>query len=302
MRWPVGLFLWGLLLSATGCRNNDLVEAELRTRDNDLRELRADLDQAQLQNQALMRELSAIRQGTAPALTPELASQTYTLKQITLGRGTGGYDDDNCPGDEAVQVVIEPKDCDDHTIKAPGTLHVEALEISREGIKTPLCSWDVAPPQLRRLWRSGLLSTGYFVVLQWKNWPSSEKVRIIAHFTLADGRGFEAEKDVTIRLTPAAFRKTPPPFPLEAPSEPALPEPEGIPLPFPRKVDSRSGSSTSRAWWVGPDSMRGATAASLRGESTQPTPAWRPKAEPSVADAVELLRPAPLRSPPGQSP
>src|SRR5262249_15149152 len=161
-----------------------------------------------------MRELSSIRHGTASKITPELASQTYTLKQISLGRGTGGFDDDHCPGDEALQVVVEPKDCDDHTIKAPGTLHVEALEIRCEGIKTPLCSWDVLPPQLRRLWRSGLLSTGYFVVLPWKNWPASEKIRVVAHFVLADGRVFEAEKDVTIRLTPPAYRKSPPDLPL----------------------------------------------------------------------------------------
>jgi hypothetical protein len=302
MRWPVGLFWGGILLAAVGCRNNDLVEAELRTRENDVRALRADLAQAELHNEALMRELSAIRHGAPPAFTPELASQTYTLKQISLGRGTGGYDDDNCPGDEALQVVVEPKDCDDHTIKAPGTLHVDALEISQEGLKMPLCSWDVPPPHLRRLWRSGLLSTGYFVVLPWKNWPSSEKIRVVAHFTLADGRVFEAEKDVTIRLTPIAYRKTPPAFPLETPPEPGLPTSDVIPLPAPRKADPETSTPTSRAWWMVPDSKPVTAGPKTKTDSSSVTAAWRPVAEPSIVDSIELLRPTCLRYQPGESP
>src|SRR6516164_5925064 len=98
---PVAMLLGStLLIASLGCRNKDLVEAELRTRDNDVRELRADLAQAELQNEALLRELGALRQGAVSKISPEFAAQTYTLKQITLGRGTGGYDDDHFPGDE----------------------------------------------------------------------------------------------------------------------------------------------------------------------------------------------------------
>jgi hypothetical protein len=264
--------------------------------------LRAELAQAELQNESLMRELSAIRHGALPAATPELASQTYTLKQISLGRGTGGYDDDNCPGDEALQVVVEPKDCDDHTIKAPGALHVEALEISQEGLKLPLCSWDVPPANLRRLWRNGLLSTGYFVVLPWKNWPSTEKIRVVAHFSLADGRVFEAEKDVTIRLTAAAHRKSLPAFPVEAPPGPGLPGSEPVPLPVPHKVDPNTGSATSRAWWIVPDSKSRCSDPKTKSISTSVIAAWRPKPEPSVVDSIELLRPTCLKYEPGQLP
>src|SRR5207302_8908304 len=124
--------------------------------------------------------------------------------------GTGGVDEDGCPGDEALEVVVEPRDADGHTIKAPGSVHVEALEISPEGLKVPLSSWDLTPEQVRHTWRSGLLSTGYFIVLPWKNWPSSEKLRVVAQFTLADGRLFEADKDITVRLSPLTRRKTAP--------------------------------------------------------------------------------------------
>jgi hypothetical protein len=271
--FPLALSLF--LLASTGCRStSDLVEAELRTRENDLRILQADVTRLQCQNEALVRELQGMHQESSAKITPELASQTYTLKQISLGRGTGGLDEDNCPGDEALMVVLEPRDCDGHTIKAPGQLHVEASEISPEGLKTLLSTWDVPPDQLRRAWRSGFLSTGYFVVLPWKTWPGSTKLRVVARFTLADGRMFEADKDVTVHLTPPDRRRSIPPVT----TEPA------IPLPMPKPVDPSDGP-ISRMGWTG-QPINGAVAAS--------TSAWRPKPAPSLADAVHLSTPIAL--------
>jgi hypothetical protein len=288
-------FSFSLALVA-GCRNCDLVEAELRTRDSELREMHADLARAEAQNEALVRELAAIRHGTAAKITPELASQTYTLKQITLGRGTGGMDEDDCPGDEALQVVVEPLDGDGHTIKAPGSVHVEALEITPEGLKVPLSSWELPPDQVRHTWRNGFLSTGYFIVLPWKTWPSSEKLRVIVRFTLVDGRVFEADKDVTIRPTPVARQKIAPP-----PSPPADggPSVEPIPvLPPPRVLDPQS-SSTSQAWWLTPPGSPIATTAA-RSNAVEPAAIWRPKPGPSLAESVELLRPTALTRQPGE--
>jgi len=235
MRWPVLLWL-GLLIPAGGCRNCDLVEAELRTKDKELRHLKDELQNTKLYNQALQTELQSLRPVSVAPLSPELASQTYTLKDIALGRQTGGYDDGSGPGDAALQVVVEPHDPDGHAIKAPGTLFVEVLQITPEGLKTPLNSWQIPPEQLRKNWRSGLLSTGYQLVLPWKVQPTYSKLRVTARLTLSDGRVFEADKDVTIRLpTPAE----PKPGPVLVPMEPVpvIPEPD-FPLFMPRKIET----------------------------------------------------------------
>src|SRR5438309_3009975 len=166
-----------LFSAAAGCRRADLVEAELRPRARELRESRADLNQSEAYNQALQSELHDVRSSSSSKLTPERASQIYTIREVVLGRQTGGYDDDNCPGDEALQVVLEPRDPDGQAIKAPGTVEVQALEITPEGLKRPLSSWHVPPEELRRTWRSGFLSTAYFLVLPWKNWPTCEHLR-----------------------------------------------------------------------------------------------------------------------------
>ena len=196
-----------------GCRRNDLVESELRKKDALYRESLLDLKRVEAQNDALLREIGAIRQAPPPGyppLPPEFASPTFGLKRITLGRGTGGYDNDNLPGDEALQVVVEPRDGDDHVVKVPATLHITAIEINTQGLKRPLCWWALTPEQLRPNWKQGLLSTGYAVVLPWTVFPQHEIVRVVVQLKLADGRCFEADKDIKVHLLPIA------PRPLEA--------------------------------------------------------------------------------------
>src|SRR5579883_378442 len=86
-----------------GCRSNtDLVESELRHKEALYREALDELKRIEAHNDALQREIVALRQSTPPAALPvpppEVAS-AFGLKRITLGRGTGGYDNDGLPGD-----------------------------------------------------------------------------------------------------------------------------------------------------------------------------------------------------------
>jgi hypothetical protein len=196
------------LFLAAGCRNCDKVEAELRSKDRELYQLRDELYHTEAYNHALRREVGALRVGAAGP--PELAGQTYTLTNLSLGRQTGGYNTGESAGDDALQVILEPKDPDGHTIKAPGSVEILVQEITREGLKVPLSSWTIPPDQLRRSWRTGLLSTGYALVLPWKVWPNNEKLRVAVQFQLPDGRLFEADKDVTVRLAPQRKRPMPP--------------------------------------------------------------------------------------------
>src|SRR5262249_39529259 len=198
-------------------------------------------------NEALQNELRAVRPSAVSSLSPEQASQTYTLKEIVLGRQTGGLDDDGKPGDEALQVGLEPRDPDGHAIKAPGSVRVEALQVSPEGLKTPLCFWDIPAAQLRRTWRSGLFSTGYYLVLPWKVEPTSSKLRITARFTLADGRVFEADKDVSIRLPPEGLRKSGPILVMPENGVIVLPPETAVPLPPPRPVPPEKSDDQSAA-------------------------------------------------------
>lgn len=238
------LLCGGLL--AAGCRSNcDLVEAELRAREEQVYHLKGELCRSQSYNEALQREVHDLHQcGPVAVGPPGLPSEVYTVKQVVLGRLTGGYNGDDIPGDEALQVVLEPLDPDGSAIKAPGSLHVTAFEVNEQGLKRPISSWEISPDQLRRSWRCGIFLTGYQLILPWQSWPSCERIRVLAQFTLADGRLFEADRDITIHLPPQV-QPAPVPVPVPLPVE-ELPLPNKdsvVPTVPPPPVPAKDGKS-----------------------------------------------------------
>ncbi len=186
-----------VLLAAAGCRNarSDLVEAELRTKERMLRETKDELDRARLINEALERDFIQRQQGQSPDANSALLSP----KDIVLANGTGGVDDDRVPGDEALQVVVVPRDEDGHPVRAVGVLSIAAWEIVPGGVKVPLSTWEVNAHDLRRTWKSGLLGSGYHVVVPWKKLPTQNRLRVAVQLQLTDGRTYEADKDISIR-------------------------------------------------------------------------------------------------------
>ncbi len=238
--WPrLGLALGLALLPA--CRPNkryDLIEAELRTRDRELAAARAELASSRNLTRAYENQHPPEFPGAPPAV-PTGAGAPVFVREIAVGRGTGGIDDDGVAGDEALIVVVVPTDEDKSAVKVPGRLTVAAWDITPQGLKEPIGTWDITPEQLRPTWRAGLLSSGYFVRLPWQTTPSSNKVRIAVRLTTTDNRAFEADRDVTVRPmlgvqprpTAAPGRElllpgTPPPGAVEE-----LPPPSGLTTP-----------------------------------------------------------------------
>ncbi len=218
-RCRVAFFLlFPLLCISAGCRNKtDAVESELRTREKMYRDALAEQQLSEARIDALQREVAALRKGAK--ITPEQAASTFGLKRIVLGRFTGGRDNDGLPGDELLEVVVEPRDESDHAIKAPGTLQIYALEVSPQGVKTPLCMWDIPAEQLHKSWKQGLLSEGYTLTLPWKVLPTTETVRVIVRLTTPDQRPYEADKDIKVRLVPGAVQRRGEEMPLPGPPE-----------------------------------------------------------------------------------
>ena len=186
------------MLVAAGCRNSrgELVEAELRTKERMLRETREELERSRLINESLEKEFLRRQQGLTPSRDN---SGLLSPKNIEIGSGTGGIDEDRLPGDEALMVVVVPRDEDGNPVRILGVLTVTAWEILPGGTKSPLNSWEINADSLRKTWRQGLLGSGYFVTLNWKKLPTQQRLRIAAQLTLPDGRTYEADKDIPIR-------------------------------------------------------------------------------------------------------
>ena len=254
MRLPLAILIAvGACVSVSGCRSDShRVEAELRKRETDVRELREDLDRYDAYNRALQFELRGMRGEPIGPVTPDGPVPSFPVRSLTLGRQTGGREVEGCTGDGAIQVVIEPRDAEGQSIKIPNAAAVvQVVEIAPDGLKRPLSVWEIPAEQLRNHWRAGLLTTGYVLVLPWKEPPTTEKLRVVVMLRLLDGRAFEAEKDVTIRLPPGTKRRIMPP------SSPAAVD--GPVLPAPRVLDSSTPSAvigkptpqlvSKKSWW-----------------------------------------------------
>jgi len=226
-----------LCLLLCGCRSigkpdnrYDLLEAELRTRDRELQETRAERDQLRLLMTAYERQGQPAPGCPTPTFRPTTGVPTLALQTVTLGQGTGGVDNDGRPGDETLMVVIVPKDDDGTAVKIPGQVMVQAYEVTREGLKSCIGQWNVSPEQLKKTWKSGLISSGYFVPLQWDKLPSTDRVRVVIRYQLLDRKEFEADKDVSVRPLPGGNAGVIPSIPSpnvpeELPFPPGLAEP-----------------------------------------------------------------------------
>ena len=208
----------------------DLIEAELRTRERELAETRAALERAINLNRAYVQQ----SRGAPGPHVPDPSTPSYVpVKEILLARGPGGVDEDGAPGDEGLMVVVVPRDEDASPVKVPARVQILAWEVSDAGIKTPIGSWDVSAEKVRPTWRSGLISTGYFVAVPWQTYPGAEKVRIAVRLTTLDGRAFEADKDVTVKVcaNPPAGAPRAPVGPELPRREPLFPDPLPPPMP-----------------------------------------------------------------------
>jgi hypothetical protein len=236
------LLILPLLTFSAGCRNKtDAVEAELRSREKMYRDALVENQLSEARIDALQREVDALRKGAI--ISPDKAAMTFGLKRITLGRSTGGRDNDRYPGDEVLEVVVEPRDESDHVTKSPGCLQIYALEVSPSGVKTPLCMWDIGSEELRKSWKEGLLSTGYTLTLPWKVLPATETVRVIVRLVTSDQRVYEADKDIKVKLVPGAVQRR---------MEEGIPLPNPTPLPMPGPVLVPTGNVTT-GWRQAPE-------------------------------------------------
>jgi hypothetical protein len=252
--WLIGPVL---AVCAVGCRSNSaLVESELRQKNKQVRELRDEVGRCGAYNQALEQELRNMRGENLAPDAPERQVLSCPVRSLVLGRGTGGRDDHGLPGDEAHEVHIEPRDPEGNATKAPGTAIVQAVEIGPDGIKRPLSSWDISQDQLRCSWKSGLITTGYVLVLPFKVWPSTEKLRVTVQFRLSDGRLFEADRDISVRVAPANERPLPAPVIAPSPAGPPSPAAPGDVLPLPDPVKSEKGGEVRTPSWNDPAGNR----------------------------------------------
>jgi hypothetical protein len=109
---------------------------------------------------------------------------------------TRPLDRDDQPGDEILNVVLTPHDADGESVKLPGGLRLELLDLSRTDGERTVASWDFDAEQAREQWHSGFIATGYRFELPWPESAPTGKLLLLARLTTHDGRHFETTQEI----------------------------------------------------------------------------------------------------------
>ena len=181
MRWSVALTLGAALAAGSiGCRNHDKVESQLRARERTSSTSRASSDRSEFQNGLLLPNSGNARLARPDGVV-ERPSEPYPVRCLRLGRGTRGRPGEHIPGDDALEVMVEPVDCDSRSSRRRAASTSRSGGIDRRAQDADR-NVGHPPDQLRRTWQSGLFNTGYKLTLPWKVWPNAEKLRVVGSF------------------------------------------------------------------------------------------------------------------------
>lgn len=194
-----------LVATLQGCATCELVEAELRVKNEQV-------EQLELQVHHMQAEINALRQTVQQyqqeVVNPEkenvvngsaVAYTTAAISRISFGLPTGGSDANRDGFDEALTVVVSCHDYDGDIFKCPGTLYLRAFEVAG---KRTVGEWEFTNEELRDSWRSTLVSQGYQLVIPWQRPPESSPIKLIAEFVTLEGRRFVLEKEIPVSAHP----------------------------------------------------------------------------------------------------
>lgn len=200
---------WTLLSCLTllgGCAlrgDVDLLESRLREQGDRqfsleaaLKKSRSELEIVQRQNDRLNNRLAGQKQGL---LLPEQADALFRATGIHIQKWmTGGLDRDDRPGDDLLSAVIVPHDDDGETVKLPGTIRLQLLDLAMPQEGQRLGEWTFTVEESRRHWHKGMIASGYQFRLPWQQLPHSSELMLHATLTTTDGRKFHAGEIIHI--------------------------------------------------------------------------------------------------------
>jgi hypothetical protein len=319
------LVLVALCASCVGCfggqqrQQQELLEAELRSQERHIQEMKEELDRKEGIIHGLDVEVERCQQAAACPKQPggDSAPIVNVVRDIALGRLTGGIrENPKAVFDDALLVVLQPRDPEGHVIKAPGSVHIDVFEITPQGLKSPLSSWDITQRELRRLWDEPLIGgPSYRITLTWKALPTTEKLRVVARFTTLDGKLFEAERDITIQLPsgiarpglPVGIPGYCPPPPVRTPSgavDEKLAPPKPVEPPPPAAATPKQAEGEIPVIQLPPREFPGTPANEKKAETPgSPPPLPAPPAVPTFEEmkSAEVL-PAPRSTPQTSNP
>lgn len=216
------------LLTLLGCgsrSHDDLLEARLRTQQDQLYRLQAELEQSRSElvvarKQMTLMNTSAISAG-GETILPEQADSLSRIAGIQFNRLlTGTLDRDDQPGDDTLHVLITPHDEQESLVKVPGRIRLELLDLTRPTDQRIVQSWDFSIDDCREHWHAGFIGAGYLFKLPWDPARATGSALLHVQYHTPDDRLFDATHQLKTSDRPDGSLPSPlppPPFALDTP-------------------------------------------------------------------------------------
>lgn len=182
-----------------GCSNRgsiEVLESQLRDREDQISELQADLTDHEHDLRAANEEADMLRQqlvSDEKASAIELTNGVVRVTQIRIHPLlTGPLDTDDDGVIDELVVLLQPRDQRDKTVEAVGNVHVEL----RQGQRS-IDHWVVTPEQASEQWRDSKLGAGMMLRLPLTDPLPPGKCEVTATLDTANGRTFTAQHNMT---------------------------------------------------------------------------------------------------------
>ena len=195
-----------LLFFGCASRGNvDLLEAQMRRQEDEIRTLHAQVEQTQTDLIAARRLNESLQdrlvQHANHEQTFELNERHFRVTNLMINPLlTGGFDRDGEPGDDQLTLVFAPHDNQEKPIRLPGTVECELVDPAQLSDQQSLGVWAFDRQQTAAAWQSILGSSAYRFELPWQTRPQAENLELRLRFRSAHGERFELTSPVKISL------------------------------------------------------------------------------------------------------
>ena len=193
------LILIFVTMPISGCArgNVELLEVQLRAREDELLQAQSELLESQQLIGRLEREQRLLQTQLAesnnPQTLPETTRNLARIVSLKIDETLTGFLDQEPPlGEDTLNILLGPADAQGEIIKIEGSVNLELLDLSDRETGRKLGEWSLSPEKVAQNWHDGFLARGFQLTLPVELSSSSSMLTVRARWTTLDGRSFDA--------------------------------------------------------------------------------------------------------------
>lgn len=202
---------YSAVLCIAGCQSesrHSALESQLRDHEATIRELQADVEQAETLLAEQDRELRVARTSATKSRSGNIIAAGKTsavpfaseaelawgsVRSLQLHQLTSGLLPSAEKGGSELNLIWQPLDEDGEVVKVAGDLEVHASTVGADGVTQEIATREYSITDSRLLWSRGLVSSGFHVTLPIPTPPTTtDHVLVSAVLNLGPDRNYKA--------------------------------------------------------------------------------------------------------------